>query len=210
MELLEQLELVDVVYKDDQVSLIFLHADRGEIREVKWNKGVFDNSVNKYVYNEEKAAKCEAWAQEYFGLSFDNLAQAIGEKRDVYAYDTYSSLYKSQELAKFDKDMVGQIMQVEVKEVEDDGNSILIKFDYEGEVYFSRMRYAPYIEAIKQYVVDPVKKRKQISKFEEKFGIAFEDKDQLVGQTVMIEVKIAFGREVFVEVKPFPKKKTKQ
>ena len=207
MELLEQLELVDVVFQDKQVSLVFLNEEKGEIHEVKWNKQVFDSANNKFVDDEEKAQKCEAWAQEYFGLTFDTLAQAIGERRDVFAYDRFNSLYEVKILSKFDKDMVGQIMQVDVSEVEDDGTAILIKFEYEGNTYASRMRYADYLEVKKQFFVNPIKQKKQYEKFQEKFGISVENKDQLVGQSVMIEIKLAFGKDVYVEIKPFPKKK---
>jgi hypothetical protein len=207
MQLLEQLELVDVTYQDKQVSLVFLDAERGEIREVKWNKQVFDSTTNKFVDDEEKAIKCEDWAQEYFGLQFDNLAQAIGERRDVYTYDRFNSLYEVKIVSKFDKDMVGQIMQVTVSEVEDDGTAILIKFEYEGDTYASRMRYADYLEVKKQFFVNPIKQKKQYEKFEEKFGISIENMNELVGQSVMIEIKLAFGKDVYVEVKPFPKKK---
>lgn len=209
MELLEQLELVDVVYQDKQATLVFLDADRGEVREVKFNKQVYDAATGKFIDSEEKAEKCEVWAKEFFGLTFDTLAQAIGEKRDVYAYDRFNSLHQIKIVSKFDKDMVGQIMQVEVSEVEDDGTAILIKFEHEGETYASRMRYAQWLEAKKQFFVDPIKKKKVSEKFLEKFGIAVEDKEQLVGQSVMIEIKLAFGRDVYVEVKPFPKKKAK-
>ena len=207
MELLAQLELVDVVYQDKQVSLIFLDEERGEVREVKWNKQVFDSASNKYVDDEEKAKKCEDWAQEFFGLPFDNLAQAIGERRDVYTYDRFNSLYEVKIISKFSKDMVGQIMQVTVSEVDDDGTAILIKFEYEGDTYASRMRYADFLEVKKQFFINPIKQKKVYEKFHEKFGIPIEDKDQLVGQSVMIEIKLAFGKDVYVEVKPFPKKK---
>jgi hypothetical protein len=209
MELLEQLELVDVTFEDKRALLVFLDEERGEIREVTFNKQVFDQSNNKFIDDDEKAEKVEQWSQEIFGLPFNRLAEAIGERKDVYAYDRFNSLFPIDIIAKFDKDMVGQIMEVEVSEVVDDGKAIFIKFEYDGDTYASKMQYADYLETKKQWFINPVKQKKQYEKFEDKFSISIEDKDELVGQRVMIEIKLAFGTHVYVEVKPFPKKKKK-
>lgn len=207
MEKLENLELVDVTFEDKKAVLVFLDEERGEIREVNFNKQVYDNDANKFVDNEDKAAKVEEWCQEQFNLTYDRLAEAIGERRDIYAYDNFNSLFEVKMLAKFDKDMVGQIMEIEITEVEDDGRKISIQFEYEGDTYESKMQYADYMEAKKQWFTNPIKRKKQYDKFEDKFGIKVEDREQLVGQKAMIEIKLAFSKFVFVEIKPFPKKK---
>ena len=209
MEKLDQLELVDVTYEDKQAILTFLDEEKGEIREVKLNKQVFDSNTNKFIDDDEKAEKVEKIAQEHFGLSFDHLSQAIGERRDIFAYDRFNSLYEVDIISKFDKDMVGQIMEVEVSDVVDDGKAIFIKFQYEGDTYASKMQYADYLENKKQWFINPIKQRKQYDKFFDKYQLSIEDKDQLVGQKVMIEIKLAFGSFVYVEIKPFPKKKKK-
>ena len=209
MQLLEQLELVDVTFEDKKAVLTFLDEERGEIREVNWNKQSFDQATNKFIDDEEKAEKVEKWANEFFGLTFDRLAEAIGERKDVYAYDRFNSLYEVDMIAKFEKDMVGQIMEVTVSEVVDDGKAIYIKFEYDGETYASKMQYADYLENKKQWFINPIKQNKQYDKFKEKFGIHIDDKEQLQGQNVMIEIKLAFGTHVYVEVKPFPKAKKK-
>ena len=69
------------------------------------------------------------------------------------------------------------------------------------------MTYADYLEAKKQWFVNPLKKKKQFEKFEDKFGITVDEKEKLIGETAMIEIKLAFGKFVHVEIKPFPKKK---
>ena len=207
MEFLEQLELVDVTFEDKKAVLTFLDEDRGEIREVNFNKQSYDSDVNKFVDDEEKAAKVEEWCEEHFNLPFDRLAEAIGERKDIYAYDKFNSLFEVKQIAKFDKDMVGQILQVDITNVEDDGIKISIQFEYEGETYESKMTYADYLEAKKQWFVNPLKKKKQFEKFEDKFGITVDEKEKLIGETVMIEIKLAFGKFVYVEIKPFPKKK---
>jgi len=207
MELLEKLELVEVVFEDKKAVLTFLDEEKGEIREVNFNKQSYDNDANKFIDDEYKALKVEEWCHEYFGLTFDRLAEAIGERKDVYAYDRFNSLFEVKMVAKFDKDMVGQIMEVEVTEVEDDGIKISIQFEHEGETHESKMTYSDYLEVKKQWFVNPQKKKKQFDKFEEKFGIKIEDMQDLVGKKIMIEIKLAFSKFVYVEIKPFLKKK---
>lgn len=207
MELLEKLELVEVTFEDKKVVFTFLDEERGEIREVQWNKQVYDSDNQKWIDDAEKAAKVDEWCAEYFGLEFEQLAQAIGERKDVYAYDNFNSLWEVKMVKKFEKDMVGQIMEVEVTEVEDDGKAIHIRFEYDGDTYENKMQYADYLEAKKQWFVNPVKRKKQYEKFEEKFHISIDNKEELVGKTIMIEIKLAFKKFVYVDVKPFPKKK---
>ncbi|MBC6169228.1 hypothetical protein [Listeria seeligeri] len=206
-EKLEQLELVEVVIKEGKATLQFIDMERGELREVIFNKNVFDKEKNEFVPNEEKALKVEEWCQEYFQLTFDDLSKAIGVKKDVYAYDKFNSLWESEQIAKFDKDMVGQIISSTVKDVTDDGIGVHIKFEYEGEVYQSNMTYSDYMETMKKWFTNPQKQRKQYEKFEEKFGISIENKEELVGKDIMVEVKSAFGKFVYPDIKPFPKKK---
>ncbi|EAD7568595.1 hypothetical protein AF829_12725 [Listeria monocytogenes] len=206
-EKLEQLELVEVVIKEGKATLQFIDMERGELREVIFNKNVFDKEKNEFVPDEEKAAKVEEWCQEYFQLTFDDLSKAVGEKRDVYAYDKFNSLWESEQIAKFDKDMVGQIISSTVKDVTDDGIGVHIKFEYEGELYQSNMTYSDYMETMKKWFTNPQKQRKQYEKFEEKFGICIDNKEELIGKDIMVEVKSAFGKFVYPDIKPFPKKK---
>lgn len=207
MELLEQLELVEVVFEDKKAILTFLDEERGEIREVNFNKQSYDNDQNKFVDDPKKAEKVDGWCSEHFGLTFDELAKAIGEKRDIYAYDRFNSLFPVKMVNKFDKEMVGQIMEIEISNVEDDGKAIHIEFEYEGNTYENKMTYADYLEVKKQWFTNPQKKAKQYAKFEDKFGIPVDEKEKLVGEKAMIEIKLAFGKFVYVDIKPFPKKK---
>jgi hypothetical protein len=207
MKLLENLELVAVEYSDKmpKATLTFLDAENGEIREVNFNKYVYEG--DKFVPNEEKAEKVEKWCEDYFGVSFDNLGSAVGDHKDVYCYDNFNSLFEVAQVSKFDEDMMGQILSVEVTEVIDDGRGIKIRFDYEGETYESKMNYSVFLEARNEWFVNPQKQAKQYEKFEEKFHINIADKEDLVGKTVMVEVKKAMGKFIYNEIKPFPKKK---
>jgi len=207
MELLTQLELVDVVFEDSKAVLTFLDAERGEIREINFNKQGYNQDTKKFVNDPEKAAKVEEWCQEIFGLTFDRLAEAIGERKDIYAYDKFNSLFEVKMVEKFTKDEEGQIFETEVLEIEDDGKAIRISFDFEGKTYESKMSYADYMESRKEWFVNPIKKKKQFEKFEDKFGISVDNLQELQGKKIMCEVKVAFSKFPYVEIKPFPKKK---
>jgi hypothetical protein len=207
MELLEQLELVDVIFDDKKATLVFLDESRGEIREVNFNKQKFDQDSKKFVDDDEKAAQVEEWCEEHFTLPFDRLAEAIGERKNVYCYDTFNSLFPVKVITKFDEDMLGQIFETECVHAEDDGKKISIQFEYEGNLYESKMQYADYLDARKEWFINPVKRKKQYEKFEEKFGLLVGEIEQMIGKTIMIEVKKAMGKYIYSEVKPFPKKK---
>lgn len=208
MELLEQLELVDVVFEEmKKATLVFLDENRGEIREINYNKQKYDEASKKFVDSDEQAEKVEGWCQEHFGLTFDRLAECIGERRDVYCYDKFNSLHPVKMITKFEDDMVGQLIEVVCSHAEDDGKKISIQFEYEDDLYESKMQYAEYLEARKEWFPNPQKRQKQYAKFEEKFGFPAEQIEQLIGKKLMVEVKKAMGKYVYCEVKPFAKKK---
>jgi hypothetical protein len=210
MELKEQLEIVDVVYEDNKkATIIFLDEEMGEIREVNFNKQKYDQDSKKFVDDEEKAEQVEEWCAEHFGLPFDRLAECIGERKDVYCYDKFNSVFPVKMIQKFDEDMLGQIFEVEIVHAEDDGKKISLQFEYEDELYESKMQYADYLEARQEWFINPQKRKKQYEKFEEKFGFPVDELEQMVGKTVMVEVKKAMGKYIYSEIKPFPKKKKK-
>lgn len=207
MELLEQLELVDVQNDGTKAVLTFLDEDRGQIREVNFNKQVFDRDKGKFVADTEKGEKVEKWSQEYFNLTFDELGQAIGERKDIYAYDKFNSLWEVKMVSKFTKDDEGEIFEAAVNNIYDDGIAIHIEFEYGGDTYESKMTYSDYLEEKKKFFVNPQKQKKQYEKFETKFDISVNNLEEMVGKKIMVEVKVAFGKFPYAEVKPFTKKK---
>lgn len=206
---LEQLELIEVRYSDDKQKavLTFLDEENGEVREVNFNKSAWDDSKGGFVEDEEKSAKVDEWCEKYFNLGFMDLSKAVGETRDVYAYDRFNSLWEVDMVQKFADDMLGQIIQVPCTEVIDDGKAIRIRFEYEGSTYESKMSYADYIETKNAWFVNPQKQKRQYAKFESKFHIPIERMEELKGQPLMVEIKKAMGKYIYSEVKAFPKKK---
>ena len=209
MELRENLQLVQVEYSEDQkkVEFTFLDEEQGVIRPVVFNRQSYDNVKGKYVDDPEKAAKVDEWCQTYFGLSYDNLAQAVDTKHDIYVYDNFCSLWEAQQIEKMSEDMVGQIIQTDIKEIIVDDVAIRIRFDYDGKTYESKMTYGKYLEVQKKWMPDLIKRKKQEEKFEKKFLVPITEKDSLIGHPIMVEVKKAMGKFVYCEVKAFPKPK---
>lgn len=207
MILKEQLELVDVQFENQKATMVYLDEAHGEIREVSFNKQGYDKTSKKYVDDPIQAIKTEERCEEHFGLSFDRLAELIGEKRDIYCYDNFNSVYEVQQIEKFEDDMEGQIFETEIVKAVDDGKKISLQFEYEGNLYESKMQYADYLEPRNEWFVNPQKKEKQYKKFKEKFNMSVDEIDQMVGKVVMVEVKKAMGKYIYSEIKPFKKVK---
>ena len=202
-ELAKDLELVAVEYDQggQKAVLTFLDAEQGFIRDVNFNKQNYDQDAGKFVDDPEKAEKVEKWCQDYFKLPFDKLSEAIGEKRDVYVYSGFNSLFEATQVDKFPKEWVGQIFTTTIESVEDTGQRISIKYTIEDKLLETKLQYSDYVESLKQWFVNPQKKEKQFAKFEERYGIPFEEKDKLVGKEGMVEVKLAFKKFPFGDIK---------
>jgi hypothetical protein len=209
MLLLPNLECVHAEFEDNNQKLVltFLDEERGEIREVNFNKQSFDKESKKFIADPEKALKVEEWCQEHFGLTFDEMGQAIGSRKDIFCYDTFNSVFEVQLVEKFEEDMLGQILEVAIIEAFDDGRKIGLRFEYEGKLYESKMQYADYLEARQEWFPNPTKRKKQYDKFFEKFGMPVEEIENMVGKTVLVEVKKAMGKYIYSEIKPFKKAK---
>lgn len=206
MELRKNLELVAVDYEnnDKKAVMTFLDKERAEVRTVNFNKQVY--SDNEYRDDADKAAKVEQWCQEYFGVSFIELTNCIGQTKDIYVYDRFNSLFEVEQVEKFTKEMRGQIYQTEVKEIKVDDYFIRIRYIISGKTYETKMTYGTYVENMKQWFVDPQKKETVFAKFKDKYGVPVEEADSLVGHPLMVEVKCAFNKFYYGDIKDFPKK----
>lgn len=207
MEFKEQLEIVDVRFEDNnqKAEIVTVDESLGEIREIFFNRQIYNKDTGKFVPDEKKAAQVDEWCEEYFQLPFDRLGEAIGTRKDVYCYDNFNSFWEVQMIEKFGEDMEGQIFETEIIRALDDGKKISLQFEFEGKLYESKMQYADYLEARKEWFINPQKKAKQYKKFFEKFNMPVEEIENMVGKTVMVEVKKAMGKFIYSEIKPFKK-----
>lgn len=207
MELREKLELVSVEYESDgkKAVMTFLDRERKEVRVVNFNKQIYKDG--KYVEDPAKAELVEKWCNDIFGSTFDDLDKCLGAKKDVYVYDKFNSLWEVEQIAKFTPEMKGQIYQTEVKEIILDDYFIRIRYEIDGEVYESKQTFGVYLEATKEWFIDPQKKEKEYQKFEDKYHCTVDNREQLIGHPLMVEVKSAFGTHLYGDIKKFPKEK---
>ena len=207
MELRKELELVSVEYEsgDKKAVFTFLDRERKQVRVVNFNRQIYADG--KYVDDADKAAKVDQWCEEYFQCGFKDLKECVGQKKDVYCYDTFNSLWEVEQIEKFTADMVGQIYQTEVKEVLLDDYFIKIRYEIDGKTYESKMTFGTYFKETKEWYQDPVKKDQKYKQFEEKYGVPVERREELVGHPLMVEVKSAFGNSYYGDIKKFPKRK---
>lgn len=205
MDIIKNTELVEVTYENDnkKVVLTFLDREAGEIREVNFNRQSYKD--NKYVDDPEKAAKVDEWCKEYFNTKFDKLTDCIGVKKDLYAYPKFTSLFEVEMINKFTDKEKGKIYQTVIKEVVVD--DLFIKVRYEADNLLRETKYTccKFLESMKKYYPDPVRKEKEYEKFKEKFGVEVQNADELIGEKIIVEVKSAFNKFYFGEIKDLPK-----
>lgn len=206
MEIRKGLELVNVDYENNGAKAVmtFLDKERKEVRTVNFNTQVFRDG--SFQEDADKKQKVEEWCKEYFGTSFKKLGDCIGQKKDVYIYDRFNSLFPVDIVEKFTSDMAGQIFQTSVKEIILDDYFIKIRYEIEGKTYESKQTFGTYIKDMNSWYVDPQKKDREFDKFKEKYGVSVEDRDQLIGHPLMVEVKTAFGTNLWGDIKRFPQK----
>ena len=187
------------------MALTFLDAERKQVRVVNFNRQSYID--NKFQDDPEKAAKVDEWCEKYFQTSYFDLSECVGQKKDVYCYERFNSLWEVDTVEKFTADMVGQIYQTEVKEILVDDYFIKIRYEIEGKTYESKMTFGIYMKDTKEWFQDPIKKEAQYNRFEEKYNVPVSRREELIGHPLMVEVKSAFGNNYYGDIKKFPKKK---
>lgn len=199
---LENLEIVQVINDGDKIIFTCLDTEKQEIHEIIWRLKKFDAKTKKFEEDAGKYQQVVDWCKQYFDLTPETITEATGRTIDVFTYDTFDSFWESDK--KFDLDMKGQVLQGVVKEVLYNTDGIAIRFDYDGNTYRSNMKFTELLNGV--YYVKPMKRARQLQKFEDNFGITVDERDKLIGKNIMFEVK-AMGKNTYVEIKPFPKKK---
>lgn len=203
MDLRENCELIEVAYESEgkKAVLTFLDEEKGEVLGVNFNKQTYENGA--YIDDEEKAKKVDEWCEQEFETDFSSLTQKIGTKKDVYHYENFNSLWESEFAQKFSDDMVGEIVMATITSVEDNGKMIVIQYTEKNTetLYKSNMSYSKYLEQRKEWLVDPVRKKKAFEKFKKKFGVEVENADEIIGKDIMVEVKQAFGKFTYGDIK---------
>lgn len=189
-------EIVEVVNNNDSIVFVCLQREEGKVVEVKWNKGDYDSALQKIVPNDKKLDQVSDWCKTYFDLDLSTIHKAVGKKIDVYVYETYSSFWESD--VKFKKEDIGQKFDTEIEEVELANDAIIVRYKWNGEKYRTNYRFTEFVEG--DYFVNPIKKRKQLARFEDKFGLPIDRSDELIGLPITVEIKGAFNKYAYGEI----------
>ena len=201
--ILKNLPLKEVEYKNEGTTalLTFLDVEQGQVLEVALHKGKYDEDKNKYIPDAEQAKKIEKISQEYFGCEFDKIEDQLDSEHDIYVYEKFSSLYHVDVVAPFKKEEKGKIFTTKITAVKDNGTALSIRYDVKGQPHQTKMNYSKFMDDVKKYIPMPTKKNRQLENFEKKFGVPFEEADKLIGQEILVEVKMAFNKFPYGEIK---------
>lgn len=210
---LGKLQLVELEVTPQGVELTFFHEKEGTIRQVNIRKQKFDDKTKKYVNDEQQLERYFENLKTYFGTDDETkLVESVGKEFDVWESENYCSLYEPQTLKKFGADYIGQLLQADIVEFREYDSKTVVVLEYDGENYGSNINYGNYIASLGKTLPNPQRKAKQMENFYKKFHVHFNDKEQLVGTTVMIEVKAnnvdsTGNNPTYIEIKALPKKK---
>lgn len=196
-------KLIEVVREGDpeEITLVFFDEEVDCIREVYWKLGVWNDEKREMVKDKEKAAKVAEWSKEYFDLELDELDKAIGVTKDVYVYDRFNSLWEANIINKFTLDNVGEMFSTTISEVTVDDVAIKVAFEYDGKKYEKGYKVAQWNDTLNRFVKNPILRTKSFEKFEKLFGVNPNDADSIIGKEIMVEVKVAFGKFAYADIK---------
>lgn len=209
---LGELPVVEVEDTDNNLILTFLMEEEGEIRQVKFNKKKYDNTINKWVNDNEQLVRFNENVQEYLKVPLEEVGYIVGQKFPVWEASNYCALWEIKEYSKFPSDYVGQILQLPLVGYDIQETKIVLIFEHGDGQYVSNINFGQYIESLKKSLLDPMKKEKQYNRFKEKFHVPVSEIESLVGREFMVEVKAnnmdSTGKNpTYIDVKALPKSK---
>lgn len=188
MKYYKDLECVQAVNNNNTLIFTYVVPEEKEIKEIKFHLDRYDNVKKKYVKDKKQKNRVIEWLRNYYGIdNVDDIQEAVGLVHDIFDYETFCSLWETEVIQKFTEDMVGKIITCTITDIMDDGNRILIKYEYDGDIYQSKMNYSQWL--IDGWYIDSIKKKRQFENFEKKFGVPFEQRESLIGKDINVEVK---------------------
>ena len=206
----KDLLLVEVeLTQGESVLFTFFNEEDGGLYPVVWNFRKYDPVNKKWNPSAEQEEKVAEWAKEHFGVEVAELANLgdTGVRKDVYHYDEYNSLWENKNISKMPKERVGEILTVTITEIDKNASAYIPKFEEDGLTYgVGGFKVATYLKSQNKWFPDPVKANKSESKFKDYFGVSVEQKDALIGEEMMVEIK-PYRDDTWIEVKKFPEAK---
>lgn len=196
MEIVKNCELVKAsIVNDTRCEMKWYDSEGDRLLTVKFNKQSWDKQSSTFVDDPEKAAQCEAWAQEYIGCSFDEIPETLGIVHDVYVYDRFNSLWEVEEVKRPKKftEAIKKIIRTRIENVYIDNVGIHVEYLYEGDLYESKYGTSEWIDKLRKFVPDPDKEAKARKRFADTFGVEPEEAGTLIGTEIQVQVKKAFS-----------------
>lgn len=198
-KIIENAELVEIKKNEGKIIFTFLKDDM--IYEVNWNQKAYDPTLNSFVESEQKEAQVEEWCERYFGCPSDELESQLGTKHTVYVYDTYASLWESEN--RFSKEDNGKSFRTEIEDIAVTDTEIKIYYrwkDNDNKKFSSKKGFTQKVGDA--YYLNPMRKRKQIENFERDYGVSIDEAEKAIGHEILVKVKCAFGKHYYGEVQP--------
>lgn len=196
MEIRENCAMIKAeIVNGTRLEMKFYDAQDDVLRTVKFNRQNWDREKGQYVDSEEKAQQCEEWSQKYFGVSFNEVPECVGEVRTIYIYDNFCSLWETEETKRakhFDSPVKG-IIKTKIENIYTDNIGIHVEYLYNGELYESKYTMAEFVKDLKKWVRDPEKETRAKKRFKEIYGKDITQKDELIGAEIQVQVKKAFS-----------------
>lgn len=189
---LDNLPLYNIDETDREIIFTFVQDDNGEeiAREIIWRTKRYNPNTKEWEDDKTIDENIEKWSKEYFNVPRKKLNSVIGTTKDVYVYDSFDSLWEVE--TKFTEDDVNQIKKGEITEITTDNKGIYIYFKTkDGNKRRANMRFEQKVGD--KFLISPRKKRNALENFKKSFGVDLEDKDTLVGKTIMVQIAKAFN-----------------
>ena len=210
--LIGNLEIVEVKEDDVALELLFFNEAAGEVHMVRVKKQKYDESKHAYVKDDDTLAQYEMNLRDVLDIEPTEVESLVGKSFDVWDAGTYCALWDSKSYSKFSEEDIGQILNADVVEIQVQDSKAVIILDVDGEQYGSNINWGNWVQSLNKSLPDPQRREKQQAKFETKFGIKWDNRDELIGKTVLIEVRkngmnSSGNAPTFIEIKPFAKKK---
>lgn len=214
MEIKKNLELVDVKKNESHTTaeLMFFDDESQKVYVVKFSRQKWNKTTQQFEDDEEKAKKTDEHLMKEFGVDFNDLTKAIGQKHDVYVYaereNPFCSLWESTNLEKVNEEFFKKYrggVDTKIESIEDTGERIRLIFTVDGNKYGSsngsggfKLRYGEWIDQANKFIPNALMEKKAFNNFNEIFGIPFDKKDDLIGKTINI-FPMKAGKNYYIE-----------
>ena len=195
MKIAKNCELIKAaIVNDTRLEMKWFDPEAEQLITVKFNRQSWDKATGQFIDDEEKAAKCEEWTQEYLGCSFDEAPNVSGIVHDVYCYENFNSLWEVEEINRPKKfeGPVKKIIKTNIESIYTDNVGIHVTYKYNDELYESKYATSEWIESMRKFVPDVEKTKRANRRFRDTFGVDPDDADSLIGAEIQVQVKKAF------------------